>query len=216
MAEETTSENVQEAEVSSTDEVQEEQSVVSEAEGVQTDKADELDKRIQRANKEAAKFRVEKNELADELTDLKQKLGQALGFVDEQDEKVEVDTLTKTVEALQTENKMLKLQSVFNNVVEQAGGDKELTWAYLVASGKLVDVDIEAEDSVSIIQELVQTAFRIKPTLQTKTVAGVTASGTDISKEPIPLDIADQIKKLEEEGNFKDARALKIAKLMEL
>ena len=216
MAEETTAENVQEAEVSSTDEVQEEQSVVSEAEGVQTDNADELDKRIQRANKEAAKFRVEKNELADELKDLKQKLGQALGFVDEQDEKVEVDTLTKTVADLQTENKMLKLQSVFNNVVEQAGGDKELTWAYLVASGKLVDVDIEAEDSVSIIQELVQTAFRIKPTLQTKTVAGVTASGTDISKEPIPLDIADQIKKLEEEGNFKDARALKIAKLMEL
>jgi len=216
MAEETTAENVQEAEVSSTDEVQEEQSVVSEAEGVQTDNADELDKRIQRANKEAAKFRVEKNELADELKDLKQKLGQALGFVDEQDEKVEVDTLTKTVSDLQTENKMLKLQSVFNNVVEQAGGDKELTWAYLVASGKLVDVDIEAEDSVSIIQELVQTAFRIKPTLQTKTVAGVTASGTDISKEPIPLDIADQIKKLEEEGNFKDARALKIAKLMEL
>jgi predicted nuclease with TOPRIM domain len=216
MAEEKTAENVQEAEVSSTDEVQEEQSVVSEAEGVQTDNADELDKRIQRANKEAAKFRVEKNELADELTDLKQKLGQALGFVDEQDEKVEVDTLTKTVSDLQTENKMLKLQSVFNNVVEQAGGDKELTWAYLVASGKLVDVDIEAEDSVSIIQELVQTAFRIKPTLQTKTVAGVTASGTDISKEPIPLDIADQIKKLEEDGNFKDARALKIAKLMEL
>ena len=216
MAEETTAENVQEAEVSSTDEVQEEQSVVSEAEGVQTDNADELDKRIQRANKEAAKFRVEKNELADELKDLKQKLGQALGFVDEQDEKVEVDTLTKTVSDLQTENKMLKLQSVFNNVVEQAGGDKELTWAYLVASGKLVDVDIEAEDGVSIIQELVQTAFRIKPTLQTKTVAGVTASGTDISKEPIPLDIADQIKKLEEEGNFKDARALKIAKLMEL
>ena len=202
MAEETTAENVQEAEVSSTDEVQEEQSVVSEAEGVQTDNADELDKRIQRANKEAAKFRVEKNELADELKDLKQKLGQALGFVDEQDEKVEVDTLTKTVSDLQTENKMLKLQSVFNNVVEQAGGDKELTWAYLVASGKLVDVDIEAEDSVSIIQELVQTAFRIKPTLQTKTVAGVTASGTDISKEPIPLDIADQIKKLEGESNF--------------
>lgn len=216
MAEETTAENVQEAEVSSTDEVQEEQSVVSEAEGVQTDNADELDKRIQRANKEAAKFRVEKNELADELKDLKQKLGQALGFVDEQDEKVEVDTLTKTVSDLQTENKMLKLQSVFNNVVEQAGGDKELTWAYLVASGKLVDVDIEAEDSVSIIEELVQTAFRIKPTLQTKTVAGVKASGTDISKEVIPLDIADQIKKLEEEGNFKDARALKIAKLMEL
>tara|TARA_Y100000004_G_C8814926_1_gene369339 strand:- start:50 stop:700 length:651 start_codon:yes stop_codon:yes gene_type:complete len=216
MAEETTAENVQEAEVSSTDEVQEGQSVVSEAEGVQTDNADELDKRIQRANKEAAKFRVEKNELADQLTDLKQKLGQALGFVDEQDEKVEVDTLTKTVEDLQTENKMLKLQSVFNNVVEQAGGDKELTWAYLVASGKLVDVDIEAEDSVSIIEELVQTAFRIKPTLQTKTVASVKASGTDISKEAIPLDIADQIKKLEEEGNFKDARALKIAKLMEL
>lgn len=216
MAEETTAEDVQQAEVSSTDEVQEEQSVVSEAEGVQTDNADELDKRIQRANKEAAKFRVEKNELADQLTDLKQKLGQALGFVDEQDEKVEVDTLTKTVADLQTENKMLKLQSVFNNVVEQAGGDKELTWAYLVASGKLVDVDIEAEDSVSIIEELVQTAFRIKPTLQTKTVAGVKASGTDISKEVIPLDIADQIKKLEEEGNFKDARALKIAKLMEL
>lgn len=214
MAEETV-EQVQNTNVDSTDEVQDEQSDEVLAEDT-TSSDDELDKRIQRANKEAAKFRVEKNQLAEQLDDLKKNLGKALGFVDEQDEEMEVGKLTQTINQLQDELKMLKLQSVFNSVVEENGGDKELTWAYLVAQGKLTDVDVTSEDIRPVLQELVDNAFRIKPTLKTQAVASVKASGTDMSKSSPPLDVKDQIQKLESDGDFKEARALKLARLIEL
>lgn len=215
MAEEITADNVQETDVNSTEEVQEEQSEEVQAEDTKSSD-DELDKRIQRANKEAAKFRVEKNELAEQLDDLKKNLGKALGFVDEQDDEMEVGKLTQTITQLQDELKMLKLQSVFNNVVEEQGGDKELTWAYLVAQDKLTDVDATSEDARAVLTELVENAFRIKPTLKTQAVTNVKASGTDMSKSSPPLDVKDQIQKLENDGDFKEARALKLARLMEL
>lgn len=214
MAEDTV-EQVQDTDVDSTDEVQDEQSDEVLAEDNKSSD-DELDKRIQRANKEAAKFRVEKNQLAEELDDLKKNLGKALGFVDEQDEEVEVGKLTQTITQLQDELKMLKLQSVFNSVVEENGGDKELTWAYLVAQDKLTNVDVTSEDIRPVLQELVDNAFRIKPTLKTQAVTSVKASGTDMSKSSPPLDVKDQIQKLESDGDYKEARALKLARLIEL
>jgi len=79
-------EQVQDSNVDSVaDSAKEEATVTESEENVVVDNPtdDELDKRIQRANKEAAKFRVEKNEVEGKYDDLIQNLGKALGFVEE-------------------------------------------------------------------------------------------------------------------------------------
>ena len=86
MSEEKTEQVQESSDVESVAESATEEATVTESEEVvnadQTSD-DELDKRIQRANKEAAKFRVEKNEVETKYKDLIDNLGKALGFVEE-------------------------------------------------------------------------------------------------------------------------------------
>ena len=136
MAEEK-SEQVQDSDVSSAEESKVEEAAVAESQEEiveDTSQDDELDKRIQRANKEAAKFRVEKKEVETKYNDLIDNLGKALGFVEES-EGSNAESLAEEVAKLQTENKNLKLMQAFNNVVSAEGADEELTWSYLMAMG---------------------------------------------------------------------------------
>ena len=101
MAEEK-SEQVQDtSDVESVAESATEEATVTEEEQVVKDDEnsnDELDKRIQRANKEAAKFRVEKNEVETKYNNLIDNLGKALGFVEETTN--DADALADKVEKL--------------------------------------------------------------------------------------------------------------------
>ena len=111
MSENEHTEQVQDTEVNSAPMSEEQVSADSSTEEVvEVDNlsSDELDKRIQRANKEAAKFRVEKKETEEKYDSLIQNLGKALGFVEDTNAN-NAEALAAEVEKLQAENKNMKL-----------------------------------------------------------------------------------------------------------
>jgi len=177
---------------------------------------DELDKRIQRANKEAAKFRVEKKETEEKYDALIQNLGKALGFVEE-DNANNAETLAEEVTKLQSENRSLKLMQAFNNVVKTEGADDELTWSYLMAKGQLGELDVEDTELSSKLAELVKDAIESKPALKAAEAStSVAKSGSDMSTSSQPLDTESRIRQLEADKKMKEARALKTQRLLEL
>jgi len=177
---------------------------------------DELDKRIQRANKEAAKFRVEKKETEEKYDALIQNLGKALGFVEEENAN-NADALADKVEQLQAENRSLKLMQAFNNVVKTEGADDELTWSYLMAKGQLGELDVEDTELSSKLAELVKDAIKSKPALKAAEAStSVAKSGSDMSTNSQPLDTESRIRQLEADKKMKEARALKTQRLLEL
>jgi len=177
---------------------------------------DELDKRIQRANKEAAKFRVEKKETEEKYDSLIQNLGKALGFVEE-DNANNAETLAEEVTKLQSENRSLKLMQAFNNVVKTEGADDELTWSYLMAKGQLGELDVEDTELSSKLAELVKQAIESKPALKAAEAStSVAKSGSDMSTSSQPLDTESRIRQLEADKKMKEARALKTQRLLEL
>jgi len=177
---------------------------------------DELDKRIQRANKEAAKFRVEKKETEEKYDALIQNLGKALGFVEE-DNANNAETLAEEVTKLQSENRSLKLMQAFNNVVKTEGADDELTWSYLMAKGQLGELDVEDTELSSKLAELVKQAIESKPALKAAEAStSVAKSGSDMSTSSQPLDTESRIRQLEADKKMKEARALKTQRLLEL
>lgn len=194
----------------------EETTVVESEQVVEADEKtdDELDKRIQRANKEAAKFRVEKNEVEDKYKSLIDNLGKALGFVEEN--AVNSDDLENKVETLTAENKNLKLMQAFNNVVKTAGADEELTWSYLMAKGTLTDLDVDDPELSDKLTEMISQAVESKPVLASASPAIAKKSGIDMSNENQPLDTESRIRQLEADKNMKEARKLKSQRLYEL
>jgi len=177
---------------------------------------DELDKRIQRANKEAAKFRVEKKETEEKYDALIQNLGKALGFVEE-DNANNAEALADEVTKLQSENRSLKLMQAFNNVVKTEGADDELTWSYLMAKGQLGELDVEDTELSSKLSELVKEAIESKPALKAAEAStSVAKSGSDMSTSSQPLDTESRIRQLEADKKMKEARALKTQRLLEL
>ena len=177
---------------------------------------DELDKRIQRANNEAAKFRVEKKETEEKYDSLIQNLGKALGFVEE-DNANNAETLAEEVTKLQSENRSLKLMQAFNNVVKTEGADDELTWSYLMAKGQLGELNVEDTELSSKLAELVKQAIESKPALKiAEASTSVAKSGSDMSTSSQPLDTEARIRQLEADKKMKEARALKTQRLLEL
>jgi hypothetical protein len=177
---------------------------------------DELDKRIQRANKEAAKFRVEKKETEEKYDSLIQNLGKALGFVEE-DNANNAEALAEKVEKLQSENTSLKLMQAFGNVVKTEGADEELTWSYLMAKGQLSELDVDDTELSSKLAELVKVAIESKPALAASEAStSVAKSGSDMSTSSQPLDTESRIRQLEADKKMKEARALKTQRLLEL
>jgi hypothetical protein len=177
---------------------------------------DELDKRIQRANKEAAKFRVEKKETEEKYDSLIQNLGKALGFVEE-DNANNAEALAEKVEKLQSENTSLKLMQAFGNVVKTEGADEELTWSYLMAKGQLTELDVDDTELSSKLAELVKVAVESKPALAASEAStSVAKSGSDMSTSSQPLDTESRIRQLEADKKMKEARALKTQRLLEL
>jgi|TARA_B100001094_G_C18061271_1_gene735198 hypothetical protein len=211
-------EQVQDSNVDSVaDSAKEEATVTESEENVVVDNLtdDELDKRIQRANKEAAKFRVEKNEVEGKYDDLIQNLGKALGFVEE-DNANNADALADEVQKLQDENKNLKLMQAFNNVVTTEGADDELTWSYLMAKGELTEMDANDPELKAKLSEKIKAAIEVKPVLKSDLPPTVKKSGSDMSNESQPLDTESRIRQLEADKNFKEARLLKSSRLYEM
>ena len=211
-------EQVQDSNVESVaDSAKEEATVTESEENVVVDNLtdDELDKRIQRANKEAAKFRVEKNEVEGKYDDLIQNLGKALGFVEE-DNANNADALAEEVQKLQDENKNLKLMQAFNNVVTTEGADDELTWSYLMAKGELSEMDANDPDLKAKLSEKIKAAIEVKPVLKSDLPPTVKKSGSDMSNESQPLDTESRIRQLEADKNFKEARRLKSSRLYDM
>jgi hypothetical protein len=211
-------EQVQDSNVDSVaDSAKEEATVTESEENVVVDNPtdDELDKRIQRANKEAAKFRVEKNEVEGKYDDLIQNLGKALGFVEE-DNANNADALADEVQKLQDENKNLKLMQAFNNVVTTEGADDELTWSYLMAKGELTEMDANDPELKAKLSEKIKAAIEVKPVLKSDLPPTVKKSGSDMSNESQPLDTESRIRQLEADKNFKEARLLKSSRLYEM
>ena len=211
-------EQVQDSNVDSVaDSAKEEATVTESEENVVVDNLtdDELDKRIQRANKEAAKFRVEKNEVEGKYDDLIQNLGKALGFVEE-DNANNADALADEVQKLQDENKNLKLMQAFNNVVTTEGADDELTWSYLMAKGELTEMDANDPELKAKLSEKIKAAIEVKPVLKSDLPPTDKKSGSDMSNESQPLDTEARIRQLEADKNFKEARLLKSSRLYEM
>ena len=218
MSEEKTEQVQESSDVESVAESATEEATVTESEEVvnadQTSD-DELDKRIQRANKEAAKFRVEKNEVETKYKDLIDNLGKALGFVEENTN--DADALADKVEKLQAENKNLKLMQAFNNVVKTEGADEELTWSYLMAKGGLTDLDVDDPELNAKLSEMITAAIENKPVLKSDASPAVAKkSGVDMSNDSQPLDTESRIRQLEADKNLKEARKLKSQRLYEL
>ena len=218
MSEEKTEQVQESSDVESVAESATEEATVTESEEVvnadQTSD-DELDKRIQRANKEAAKFRVEKNEVETKYKDLIDNLGKALGFVEENTN--DADALADKVEKLQAENKNLKLMQAFNNVVKTEGADEELTWSYLMAKGGLTDLDVDDPELNAKLSEMITAAIENKPVLKSDASPAVAKkSGIDMSSDNQPLDTESRIRQLEADKNLKEARKLKSQRLYEL
>ena len=218
MAEEK-SEQVQDSDVSSAEESKIEEAAVAESQEEiveDTSQDDELDKRIQRANKEAAKFRVEKKEVETKYNDLIDNLGKALGFVEES-EGSNAESLAEEVAKLQSENKNLKLMQAFNNVVSAEGADEELTWSYLMAMGGLTDLDADDPELKDKLGEMITKAVEAKPNLKANASPSVAKkSGIDMSNDNQPLDTESRIRQLEADKNLKEARKLKSQRLYEL
>jgi hypothetical protein len=211
-------EQVQDSNVDSVaDSAKEEATVTESEENVVVDNLtdDELTKRIQRANKEDAKFRVEKNEVEGKYDDLIQILGKALGFVEE-DNANNADALADEVQKLQDENKNLKLMQAFNNVVTTEGADDELTWSYLMAKGELTEMDANDPELKAKLSEKIKAAIEVKPVLKSDLPPTVKKSGSDMSNESQPLDTESRIRQLEADKNFKEARLLKSSRLYEM
>lgn len=149
-------------------------------------------KELERARKEAAKYRTEKNEKDGKVKDLekqfeamKKGLAKLVGL--EKDEP-NPEELTGKINELTAKYRQERLQNRFNKIAGKNEADADLTWAYLFANGKLNDLDVEADDFETKLVERVQEALeanpKLKATPQKPGVGAGTNPGENTGNEP--------------------------------
>jgi len=111
------------------------------------------------ARQSAEKDAKEARDQAAQMQKQIQGIQSALGIKDGEDDP------EKLLEAVQAENRLLKLERTVSSAAIKAGADHDLLWAHLRTSGKLDALDPTADDLSTKLDELVKEAVTAKPNL---------------------------------------------------
>lgn len=147
----------------------------------------EVDPRITKANREAAKYRTERNDLqkrweaaeqAQQERDQKwQKLMSALGADEEESPEDRLKAVQATADEKQAEADKVRqefreyrLQQDVANTARKAGADGDLVRDILAGRGALSDLDPTADDYTSQVEQLVTQTVEQHPTLRAQKV----------------------------------------------
>lgn len=121
---------------------------------------------MDKARKQAAKYRTERNTEREKIASLEQQnqaILKALGIADDDED----DPSTKA-DQLSAENRRLRTQLSFTAHAREAGADEDLTWAYLLARGEIDALDPTSDDFDEVLQASIASALEAKPGLATK------------------------------------------------
>lgn len=154
-----------------------------------------LSKELQKARRQAAKYRTERNserQRIQALEDQNKAILQALGVTSDEDDDPEA-----RAEALQRENRRLRARQTFNAAARAAGADEDLTWGYLLARGEIDSLDPDSDDFDETVQATIDSALEAKPSLAVspppppKGGADLDDDGNPDSPRPEEMDMAD-------------------------
>lgn len=121
---------------------------------------------MEKARKQAAKYRTERNTEREKIASLEQQnqaILKALGIADDDED----DPSTKA-DQFSAENRRLRTQLSFAAHAREAGADEDLTWAYLLARGEIDALDPTSDDFDEVLQASIASALEAKPGLATK------------------------------------------------
>ena len=125
--------------------------------------AEAMAKELEKARKQAAKYRTERNserQRIQSLEDQNKAILQALGISSEEDDDPEA-----RVAELQRENRRLRARQSFDVAAREAGADEDLTWGYFLARGEIDALDPDSDDFAETLQASISAALEAKPGL---------------------------------------------------
>jgi len=123
-----------------------------------------LRRELERARKEAAKYRTERKQWQDQLQQLRDTVAKALGIKD--DKEIEADKLAGELQQLKARYRQERLRGAFWRLADKLGADGELAYAYLYAAGDLDDLDVDAEDFEELLGQRIQSAIKANAKLR--------------------------------------------------
>lgn len=182
------------------------------------DKSQE-DTRIQKLNRESAKYRTERNQLQEQLQQIQQereaesarwdKIKAALGIGDDGEESPEeklkavqatADEKATEAQRIASEYRDYKVRNEVSAAARKAGADGDLVADLLAGRGALTKLDPDADDYSSQVEQLVTETITQHPTLATKRVPSTSGNAPTPTKTGNdPLD-ADDLKRMEAAG----------------
>ncbi len=161
-----------------------------EPEGVESESPDtstELDRlraSVTKANREAAKFRKERQELFVKYDKLQKQVAKSLGM---EDDEVTPDELSKQLTQARADLRGEKISNALARVAGQLNADYELTLAYMQHKNLFDDLEPGEEEFESMLTERVKGVLKANPKLKNAPAPGASGSefgkGTD-SKKP--------------------------------
>jgi hypothetical protein len=140
-------------------------------------------KEMEKARKQAAKYRTERNAERERIGSLEEQnkaILKALGISEDEDDDPEAK-----VAQLQAENRRLRSRQDFDRLARDAGADEDLTWGFLLARGEIDTLDPDSDEFEKTVQELVTSALEAKPGLAVKP-ASPPKGGADLNDDGNP------------------------------
>ena len=131
--------------------------------------ADDLDPKalkaeLERARKEAAKYRNERKQWQEKLEALQAQLAQALGL--KKPGELEAEKVAQQFQELQQRYRQERLRNTFYRLADKHQADVELAYAYMLAAGDFDDLDVEADDFEELLGQRLQAALKANPKLR--------------------------------------------------
>lgn len=148
--------------------------------GTQIEDVPTLQRELDEARREAARYRNERNTRDERITTLQGQItaiSRALGL--ESDEP-DADALTSELENVRSQLRSERLANRFTRVAAATGADSDLTLAYLSHNGQLAGLDPDADDFEASLTALVEAALKASPKLRADET--VSRGGGDFSK----------------------------------
>lgn len=125
---------------------------------------DYIRRELERARREAAKYRTERNELQDQFERFRSGLAQALGI--ETGDEPDAERLQAQLRQREQELRDLKLRDAFYRQARKLDADEDLAYRWLRGGGELDDLDPSREDFEEQLNARIQTALEENPKLR--------------------------------------------------
>lgn len=149
-----------------------------EQKGTSLTDADALQAELDKARRETAKYRTERNEHRDRVAALEQQVQQIAKAVGGDGDDPDPEKLALQLTEAQTKYRQERLRNEYLAAAVAEGADIDLTWPYLVGSGAFDDLDVTADDFATKVAAVVKKAVESNPKLKRETPPGSGDQGT--------------------------------------